>query len=874
MGERTGRPGSGKVTASHRSRDAIIYVRQSTFTQTQENTESLALQYELRRYATELGWGEDQISVIDDDLARSAASTDGRLGFTDLVAAVGLGRAGIIVGREVSRLARNNTDWYQVLDLCSITDTLIADADGIYHPGDFNDRLVLGLKGQMAEAELHMLRMRLTAALRHKASRGELRQLLPVGLDYDDDGQVMLSPDEAVRSAIGQVHALFAQLGSARQVMMTLRERGLRLPRRKAGARRITWAEASYPAVHDFLTNPAYAGAFAFGKTTTRTEIADGKKVTRHRQLPQDQWEVLIPGHHPGYLGWDAYQDIQARLRANYKAPRGDGGGAARKGAALLSGLLRCGKCGRMMQVGYSGHGGDAPRYVCGRGTQLYGTPPCQSIGGVCLHRAVLEQLFQVLQPASLQATAHAMADAEQRHREQVAAFETALERARFEADRAMRKHDEVEPGNRLVARTLEARLEERLAALRRAEAALAAARTRHPVQLTSEELAWLQRAGADVRAVFDAPATTNPQRKQLIRAVISEITLTIDRQARTCDALIAWQGTSTTQVTVPLPKRGAGAITTGEDTLALIRRLAAHYNDTTIAQILGRQQRRTATGLAWTRDRVSGLRRSHGIAHCPDPDENVRASRQDAVMASIPQTAQLLGVDKATIYRWLRDGFITGEQLTSGAPWRIRVDQALRDRIRPDVPDGWLPLSQAATALGIARQTVLHKVQRGQLNAVYVTTGRRKGLRIQVGRDQPGLFETPHGTKGAVLTMADGPEYQSPVGGFGEPQADQLVPQLLVVADGGGGVPGVDAHVGVEPGGAGAAGGRAVLAAGDLVGQQQLEEVGVRELLLAGEDEPVGEGGQELAELEGAQVPFEVGADWVGQGHRVSFHR
>ncbi len=772
MGERRGRPGSGKVTASHRSRDAIIYVRQSTFTQTQENTESLALQYELRRYATELGWGEDQISVIDDDLARSAASTDGRLGFTNLVAAVGLGRAGIIVGREVSRLARNNTDWYQVLDLCSITDTLIADADGIYHPGDFNDRLVLGLKGQMAEAELHMLRMRLTAALRHKASRGELRQLLPVGLDYDDDGQVMLSPDEAVRSAIGQVYALFAQLGSARQVMMTLRERGLRLPRRKAGARRITWAEASYPAVHDFLTNPAYAGAFAFGKTTTRTEIAGGKKVTRHRQLPQDQWEVLIPGHHPGYLGWDAYQDIQARLRANYKAPRGDGGGAARKGAALLSGLLRCGKCGRMMQVGYSGHGGDAPRYVCGRGTQLYGTPPCQSIGGVYLHRAVLEQLFQVLQPASLQATAHAMADAEQRHREQVAAFETALERARFEADRAMRKHDEVEPGNRLVARTLEARLEERLAALRRAEAALAAARTRHPVQLTSEELAWLQRAGADVRAVFDAPATTNPQRKQLIHAVISEITLTIDRQARTCDALIAWQGTSTTQVTVLLPKRGAGAITTGEDTLALIRRLAAHYNDTTIAQILGRQQRRTATGMAWTRDRVSGLRRSHGIPHCPDPDENVRASGQDAVMASIPQTAQLLGVDKATIYRWLRDGFITGEQLTSGAPWRIRVDQALRDRIRPDVPDGWLPLGRAATALGMARQTVLHKVQRGQLNAVYVTTGRRKGLRIQVERDQPGLFDTPHGTKGAVLTMTDVPRDDSQRR-FGHAEAD-----------------------------------------------------------------------------------------------------
>src|SRR5260370_25456244 len=300
----------------------------------------------------------------------------------------------------------------------------------------------------MGEAEVHMRRMGVTAALRHKAGRGELRQLLPVGLDYDDGGQVMLSPDEAVRSAISQVYALFGQLGSARQVMMTLRARGLLLPRRKAGARRVTWAEASYPAVHDFLTNPAYAGAFAFGKTTTRTEIAGGKNITRHRQLPQDHREVLIPRHHPGYLDWDAWQDNQPRLRANYRAPRGDGGGAARKGAALLSGLLRCGKCGRMMQVGYSGHGGDAPRYVCGRGTQLYGTPPCQSIGGAHLHPAVLGQLFQVLQPASLEATAHAMADAEQRHRENVAAFEAALDPAPFPARPAMPHPPKAQPRN------------------------------------------------------------------------------------------------------------------------------------------------------------------------------------------------------------------------------------------------------------------------------------------------------------------------------------------------------------------------------------------------------------------------------------------
>src|SRR6266536_6368344 len=256
------------------------------------------------------------------------------------------------------------------------------------------------------------------------------------------------------------------------------------------------------------------------------------------------------------------------------------------------------------------------------------------------------------------------------------------------------------------------------------------------------------------------APSCMAPRRARAsagsIRAVISEIMLTIDRQARTCGVLIAWQGTAATAVTVALPRRGAGAITTGEDTLDLVRRLAAQYSDTTIAQILGRQQRRTATGLAWTRDRVSSLRRSRGIPHCPVPAPDVSGSRQDGVMASVPQAAQLLGVDKTTIYRWLRDGFITGEQLTPGAPWQVRIDRQLRERIQPDVPDGWLPLDQAAKVLGVARQTVLQKVHRGQVNAVYVTSGRRKGLRIQVEHHQPGLFDAPHERKGAVLTMTD----------------------------------------------------------------------------------------------------------------------
>ena len=455
-------------------------------------------------------------------------------------------------------------------------------------------------------------------------------------------------------------------------------------------------------------------GAYVFGRTRTEKRLdASGKVVSRDRMLPREEWQVLITGHHPGYLDWDTWQDIQARLRANFKPPRGDGGGAARQGAALLSGLVRCGLCGRMLQVGYSGHGGDAPRYLCGRGTQLYGTPPCQSIGGAYLHRAVLGQLFQVLEPASLEATAQAMADAGQRHRDQVAAFEAALERARFEADRAMRKHDEVEPGNRLVARTLEARLEERLAAVQRAEASLAAARARHPVHLTGQELAWLTRAGADLRAVFDAPAVTNSQRKQLIRAVINRRSrLTIDRADGTCRVLISWQGRRDDH---------------HDDPAAQTRQRRHHHQR-------GHHRPGPAPGRAVQRhhDRPdpgppapphrhrAGLdpRTGHRPAPLPRhpalprPAEMSAAAGTMIVMATVPQAAQLLGVDKTTIYRWLRDGFVTGEQLTPGAPWQIRITQALRGKIRPDVPDGWLPLDQAAKALRVARQTVLHKVQ------------------------------------------------------------------------------------------------------------------------------------------------------------------
>ena len=335
---------SAKIGPVHLGRDAYVYVRQSTLTQLREHTESLIRQYELRERAVALGWDPHQVRVIDADLGRSGAEATAREGFKDLVADVGLGRVGIVFGIEVSRLARNNADWYQLLDLCALTDTLIADADGVYHPADFNDRLVLGLKGTMSEAELHLIRSRLTAGLRHKAARGELRQFLPVGFDYDETGAVVITPDEAVVEAIATVFRRFAELGTGRQVLLSLRGDGLLLPRRPTRTGRVVWQPATYPAVHDLLTNPVYAGAFVFGRTRTEKRIdATGKVVQRTVLLPREQWAVLIPDHHPGFIDWATYEANTARLRQNWRAPRGSGGGApaGRLGAAAGPAALR-----------------------------------------------------------------------------------------------------------------------------------------------------------------------------------------------------------------------------------------------------------------------------------------------------------------------------------------------------------------------------------------------------------------------------------------------------------------------------------------------------------------------------------------------------
>src|SRR6266498_1550736 len=510
-----------KVTASHRSRQAIVYVRQSTLAQLERNTESTARQYDLRERAVALGWSREQVRVIDVDLGVSGSVLGQRTGFETLVADVAMGQIGIVLALEVSRLARDNAAWYRLLDLAGACDTLVADTDGVYHPGLFNDRLVLGMKGMLSEAELHVLRARLTGGIRNKAARGELRTGLPVGLVWGEvDGQILLHPDEAVTGVITAVFDRFAVCGSVRATWLWLREQGLRWPLqpvaypRGGGLPEVTWVEPTYHAVHTTLTHPAYAGAYVYGRTREERYLgADGSLRKRERRLPRDQWEVLITDHHPGLIDWDTYLANQERIGANIRPqPHQPGTGAVREGRALLQGLATCGQCGRKLAVAYRGPANSVPNYYCqgpgelvdGRGTRH------MNVGGLAIDAAVAEAFLAALQPTALQACLAAAQQIEDGRDAALEQWRRQVEQARYAATKAERRYRAVDPDNRLVARGLETEWNTALAALADAEAELARREQAKPKTLTAAERAEVLALGADLGRVWSAATTTD----------------------------------------------------------------------------------------------------------------------------------------------------------------------------------------------------------------------------------------------------------------------------------------------------------------------------------------------------------------------------
>ena len=732
---------SSKVTASHLRRQAFIYPRQSSQGQLERNVESTARQYALVERAIELGFTREQIVVIDDDLGITGDGTVDREGFARLVSEVALGHAGLVLGLECSRVARNNSDWYRLLDLCGVTDTVIGDLDGLYHPGSFNDRLLLGLKGTISEAELHMIRQRLDGGIRNKAKRGELRRGLPVGFVWGDgDGDVLLDPDEAVRGAIATIFERFAELGSARQVWLWMRREGVQFPLRRFQGAEIKWMTPTYHQIHSVLTSPVYAGAYAFGKTRRERYVDEHSRPRkRTRKLPQEEWEVLIWEHHPGYIEKATFERNQAQLASNTRPRAHEPGGAVREGQALLQGIAVCGRCGRKLKVHYQGtRGHKSPAYHCPGSVLVEGRGEwCVRVGGTRIEEAVAAALIQALTPAGVKAALRAAEALEADHDAALAQWHLQVERARYEAERAERRYRQVEPEHRLVARGLERDWERALGALAEAEAELAVRERQRPRTLTPEEREQLLALGSDLGRVWSAPTTTDRDRKQLLRCLIEEAILDVDREERRATVTLRWRGGALTELAVPLPKPQP-AIRTDEDTIALIERLAVHYDDATIAGILNRQGRRSATGERFTKIIVGSLRRHRNI-----PTYKLPADPPDGELLPVGKAAAELGVAPSTIFRWLQDGFIRGEQDTPGAPWRIRVNNKLRALFVEDAPAGYVPIVDAMRIMGVSRQTVLQRVKRDELEAIHVRSGRRKGLRILVPQAEYTLFDT-----------------------------------------------------------------------------------------------------------------------------------
>src|SRR5262245_6199780 len=661
-----------------------------------------------------------------------------RAGFARLTAEVALGHAGIVFALEVSRMARNNADWYRLFDLCSITDTLVGDSDGLYHPALLNDRLILGLKGIMAEAELHILRARLDGGIRNKAARGELRRGLPMGFVWgEQDGEVRFHPDESVVHTMQTVFAKFTELGSVRKVWLWFRSQRLPFPTRKHMKSEIRWVVPTYTAVHAVLTNPVYAGAYTYGKFQRQRYIDDqGRLRKRTRLRPMAEWPVLLREHHRGYIDWAAFQANQIRIDANVHPEPHHPGGAVREGAALLQGLATCGKCGRRLHTHYTGRNA-APGYHCAGKDLVSGRGVfCLNVGGVQIDRAVVDAFLHALTPAAVQATQLAIRQLDANHDAALSQWRLTVERARYEADRAERQYRAVEPENRLVARGLETAWEQRLRDLAAAEAELERKEQQRPRTLSAEEQQRVFALGADLRNVWTAPTTTDRDRKELLRALLEEVIVSVDRPAHRAHLTLRWRGGTLTDIDLDLSRMKSRGLHTDEDTISLLRRLAVHYSDDVIAGILNRHGRKTANGERFTANLVGSLRRYRNIPRYEPPAE---APTGDVV--PIRKAAEMLGVYPSTIHRWLNDGFIAGEQVTPGAPWQIRITQELRARFVEQAPTGYLPMLEATMKLGVSRQTVLQRVKRGELDALLVTQGRRKGLRIKVVDPEPGLF-------------------------------------------------------------------------------------------------------------------------------------
>ena len=675
-----------KVTASHLQRQAYLYVRQSTLRQVFENSESTKRQYALRERAVALGWPGDRVVVIDSDLGQSGAISD-REGFQKLVVAVGMGEVGVVLGLEVSRLARNSTDWHRLLEICALTDTLILDEDGLYNPSYFNDRLLLGLKGTMSEAELHILRARLQGGILNKASRGELEMALPVGLVYGPDGRVTLDPDQQVQTALRTLFETFRRTGSASMTVRHFREHGLLMPRRlRTGPRKgeLAWGPLRHSRVLNALHSPRYAGAFAFGRTTCRKSVA-GVSV---RKIPREDWHTLLLDAHPGYISWAEHEENLRRLLENAQAHGSERRhGPPREGPALLQGLVVCGRCGERMTVRYHMRDGQPqPQYICQKERVESAWPVCQHVVGRPLDEAVGELLVEAVSPLALEVALTVQQELERRTEEVDRMRRQQVERARYEAELAQRRYLRVDPDNRLVADSLEADWNHKLRALTEAQEDYEQKSKSDRFVLSDLQRTEVISLATDFPRLWRDPQTTMHERKRMVRLMVEDVTLF---RSERITAHVRFRGGATRTLDLARPLRAWELRQTDPQVVAEIDRLLDDHTDGEIVTILNQRGMRPGLAKRFSPRIIGKVRRAYNLE-----DRFSRLRRRGLLTQE--ELAVLLGVHIKTVQAWHYAGLLVfhcfddkGGRLyerTGELPTKL-MGRPLRDRPRPLPP-------------------------------------------------------------------------------------------------------------------------------------------------------------------------------------------